>query len=126
VRAGVTRWTALGVFWSTLAVAGWVIDATGPTGGASEAVFSLLLMVVAWVGAIVTSFAIRSRYDRRVGRWQPRARTRRLTREDLGLRAAPGARSVGLVVLALLAYGAITGVGPMASCSCVRWRSHSG
>ncbi len=34
-------------------------------------------------------------------------RQRGLTRQDLGLRAAPGARSVGLVVLALVVYGLI-------------------
>ena len=49
-----------------------------------------------------------------------------LTRQDLGLRAAPGARSIGLVVLALLVYGVIavlwaivvrprTGVGALAN-----------
>jgi uncharacterized protein len=53
-------------------------------------------------------------------------RQRGLTRQDLGLRAAPGARSVGLVVLALLVYGVIavlwaivvrprTGVGALAN-----------
>lgn len=35
-------------------------------------------------------------------------RQRGLTRQDLGLRAAPGARSVGLVVLALVVYAVIT------------------
>ena len=53
-------------------------------------------------------------------------RRRGLTRQDLGLRAAPGARSIGLVVLALLVYGVIavlwaivvrprTGVGALAN-----------
>ncbi len=169
MRCGVWRWTAFGVLWSGLVFAGWAIAAVEPSGRGESLVGGLI--IVGWIGGIITSFAIRPGYKRRIdgtprvrAPWpKPTARSREwsvryaliayavtfvsvnaiaaalyfglgvrlrvgagvllvdgvllgalwplrqrgLTRQDLGLRAAPGARSVGLVVLALVAYGVV-------------------
>jgi hypothetical protein len=172
MRCGVRRWTVLGVLWSALALAGWVLAGAHSAGAQTENL-GVGLIVLAWIGGIVTSFVVRSSYERRAGRYelertpwpQPTARSREwtvryaliayvlafavvvasavvlyygvgvrlrvgagvlivdvillgslvplklkrgLTRRDLGLRSAPAARSVGLVVLALIAYILIT------------------
>lgn len=65
VRCEVRRWTALGILWSTLALAGWIVGLTEPTEGAYEPV-TLLLVIVAWIGGLGTSLAIRSSYRRRL------------------------------------------------------------
>jgi membrane protease YdiL (CAAX protease family) len=174
VRGGVRRWTLLGVFWSALAVAGWVLTAVASPESHTEGV-GVVLIVVAWVAGVITSFVIRPGYERRVGGrvrervpWpEPTAQSRqwsvryaltayvitfvgvlvlaavlyfglgvqlhvgvgglvvdaillgslvplklrhRLTGTDLGLRAAPAARSVGLVILAFVAYVVIAGL----------------
>ena len=64
VRCGVQRWTAFGVLWSILAVAGWVIASVEPSTSTQETV-AVLLLSVAWIGGVVTSFAIRAEYERR-------------------------------------------------------------
>jgi membrane protease YdiL (CAAX protease family) len=156
------------VFWSGLALAGWIVAAVASSESHSEGVVAGLI-VVAWVGGVITSFVIRPGYERRVGsrvrerapwpeptvqsrEWPvryaliayvvtfvgvtavavvlyfgagvqlhvgagvlvvdaallgalvPLRRRRGLTRQDLGLRSAPAARSVGLVILALVVY----------------------
>lgn len=172
-RCGVKRWIGLGVLWSVLALAGWIAAAVEPSGRQGENLVGGLI-VAAWVGGVITSFAIRPGYKRRMGGFprvrapwpKPTARSRGwsaryaliayvvtfvgvnvvaaalyfgpgvrlrvgagvllvdgvllcalwplsrrgLTRQDLGLRAAPGARSVGLVILALIAYLAVGGL----------------
>lgn len=162
----------MGALWSVLTIAGWVLDSIEPSTGTDEALGALLL-IVAWVGGAITSFAIRPAYERRIGtylpgqgQWpQPTAQSRQwsaryaltayvltfaggialaailrfgvgvklgvgvgvlmvdaillvslvplrrrhgLTREDLGLRTTRAGRSVGLVVLGLLAYGLVS------------------
>jgi membrane protease YdiL (CAAX protease family) len=174
VRVGVRRWTVLGVFWSTLAVAGWVVAAVAAPESHTEGIGAVLI-VAAWVGGVVTSFVIRPEYERRVdtrvrvraswpeptvqsrqwsaryaliayaitfagvsvlaavlcfglgvqlhigvgglvvdaillGSLVPLKIKRRLTGTDLGLRAAPAARSVGLVILAFVAYVLVAGL----------------
>lgn len=174
VRAGVRCWTVLGVFWSALAAAGWVVTAVASPESHTEGIGAVLI-VVAWMGGVVTSFVIRPEYERRLDRrvcvrasWpEPTAQSRRwsvryaliayaitfagvimlaavlyfglgvqlhigvgglvvdtillgslvplklkrrLTGTDLGLRAAPAARSVGLVILAFVAYVLIAGL----------------
>jgi membrane protease YdiL (CAAX protease family) len=171
VRCGVRRWTVLGVLWSALAIAGWVL--AGGSSGAQAKNLGLGLIVLAWIAGVVTSFVIRPSYERRASRsgperkpWpQPTARSREwtvryalaayvvtfavvvalavvlyygvgvrlhvgagvlivdaillgsllplkhrrgLARRDLGLRAVPAARSIGLVVLAFIVYIVIT------------------
>src|ERR1700722_1813549 len=169
VRCGVLRWTLLGLFWTGLWVGGVVLDDVGPKASRHEGAAALLLFG-AWVGAIVTSFAIRRSYEQRIaaarverapwpeptarsGRWSvryaliayvvafggvnalagllylagihfqvgvgallvdafllatllPLRRRVGLSRQDLGLRGAPAARSIGLVALAVAAYAA--------------------
>src|SRR5207248_7711626 len=51
------RWTALGVLWSIITLAGWVL-AVANNGGAAGG----LLIILGWAGAIATSFAIRGSY----------------------------------------------------------------
>ena len=174
VRCGVRRWSALGVLWGMLALAGWVISVTARSGSEAENL-AVAPIMLAWMAGIATSFVIRPAYDQRVrerasepAAWpEPTLRSRRwsiryaltayvvtfvgvvalaailyfglgiqlpvgagvllidatllcallplrrrggLTRQDLGLRGAPGARSVGLVVLALIAYALVAGL----------------
>jgi membrane protease YdiL (CAAX protease family) len=174
VRCGVRRWSALGLLWGMLALAGWMIAATAPAGSEAENL-AAAPVVAAWIAGIATSFVVRPAYDRRVrertterAAWpEPTARSRQwsiryalaayvvtflgvtalaaslyfglgvqlpvgagvlvvdatllfallplrrrggLRRQDLGLRGAPGARSVGLVVLSLIAYTLVAGL----------------
>jgi membrane protease YdiL (CAAX protease family) len=154
-----------------LAIAGWVLIASEPSGTDGRDLSGFLILV-AWCGGIVTSFAIRRGYEMRVGsatservpwpvptarsrQWSaryallayvctfagagalvsvlyfglgvhvqvgagvlmvdavllvslvPLGRRRGLSLDDLGIRFVPAARSIGLVVLALVAYGVI-------------------
>lgn len=174
VRCRVWRWTVLGVLWSALALAGWVLTAVASPESDSEGVGAVLI-VVAWVAGVITSFVIRPGYERRIGgrvrervtwpeptpqsqQWSvryaliayvvtfmgvntvagvlyfgagvqlhvgaavlvvdaallgalvPLRRRRGLTRQDLGLRAIPAARSVALVILAFVVYVLIAGL----------------
>jgi DNA uptake protein ComE-like DNA-binding protein len=59
VRARQALWVALGVVWSAVVVAGFIVSDKQNTEGA--------LLIIGWVGAIATSFSIRSAYDRRMG-----------------------------------------------------------
>ncbi len=173
-RSGVRSWTVLGLLWSALAVAGWVLTPAASAKPHGEGVGTALI-IVAWVGSAITSFVIRPRYERRVRghvregvpwpkptaqsqQWSaryaliayvvtfvganalaaalyfgvgvqlhvgagvlfvdatllaalvPLRRRRGLTGRDLGLRATPAARSIGLVILALVAYALIAGL----------------
>jgi membrane protease YdiL (CAAX protease family) len=174
VRCGVWRWMVLGVLWSGLVFAGWFIVAIEPSGNRGESLVGGLI-IVGWIGGIITSFAIRPGYERRFGRtplervpwpeptvrsrqWSvryaltayvvtfvavnavaavlyfglgvrlrvgvgvlmvdaallgslvPLSRSRGLARQDLGLRAAPAARSVVLAGVALVVYALIAGL----------------
>jgi len=169
LRCGVQRWTAFGVLWSMLTLAGWALAVVEPSGSDGEDLSGGLILL-AWCGSIVTSFVIRSGYDSYAGtperrpwpeptsrslRWSPRyallaylytlagavalvsvlhlglevymhvgarvllvdavllgsllplSRRYGLSRDDLGIRATPAVRSIGLVALALAAYGSI-------------------
>lgn len=66
VRCGVRQWTALGVLWSGLVSAGWIIGAVEPAGTLSKSLVGGLI-IAGWIGGITTSFAIRSEDERRVG-----------------------------------------------------------
>lgn len=174
VRCGMRRWTVLGVLWSALALAGWIVAGASSQGSQTENLAGALL-VLSWVGGFITSFVIRPSYERCVGEYVsgralwpgPTARSREwtvryaliayvvtlvvvvavaavldygagirlhvgvgvlmvdvillgslvplkrrsgLTHRDLGLRAVPAARSVGLVIVALIAYIVIAGL----------------
>jgi hypothetical protein len=58
LRCGVRRWTALGVLWLLLTLAGWVLAAVEPSGNDGEGLAGGLI-ILAWCGGIVTSLAIR-------------------------------------------------------------------
>jgi hypothetical protein len=51
------RWTAWGVLWTLLSLAGWVI--AQPNDGSS---FAGLLVLLGWIGAIATTLCIRAGY----------------------------------------------------------------
>jgi DNA uptake protein ComE-like DNA-binding protein len=113
-RAGVTRWVALGIGWSVITLAGWILAAAT---NAHDHGIGGLLILVGWIGAIATSFTIRGAYERRVAsplmqateraedRLSDRERARRLVRENPALAAEmgvgrpdlPGATAAGLV-----------------------------
>jgi hypothetical protein len=172
--APMRRWTVLGVLWSALALAGWIVAGASSQGSQTENLAGALF-VLSWVGGFITSFVIRPSYERRVdeyvseralwpgptarsrewtvryaliayvvtlvvvvavaavldygagvrlhigvgvlmvdvillGSLVPLKRRRGLTHRDLGLRAVLAARSVGLVIVALIAYKAAFGV----------------
>ncbi len=66
VRARQKVWILLGILWFAIWVAG-VIKAPGDSSGnASADSLATFLWIVAWAGAIVTSFTIRASYDRRM------------------------------------------------------------
>jgi DNA uptake protein ComE-like DNA-binding protein len=113
VRARRLVWILLGVLWSAAVAVGWVLadGSDGESGGAGA------LIVVGWVGAIATSFAIRPAYERQAGsaferavgsaqdRLEERRRAERLAREQpelarelgVGRPDVPGASHAGLV-----------------------------
>ncbi len=66
VRYRVAWWTAAGVFWTLVTLAGFVLSASEPQGH-NGAAGSLLLL--GWVGGAVTSFGIRRWKRRRAGRY---------------------------------------------------------
>ena len=162
------RWTLLGLFWAAVAIVGTTV-AVLARAGSGAAGFAGFLLLAAWAGGIVSSFAIRSSSRRRqpqvpseasfagvptprsrrwsaryalgafvvafaaasglalvlpvhvhvgagvlildavlLGTLLPLRRRLGLSRQDLGLRAAPGARSVALVVCGLVAYVAFS------------------
>src|SRR5947207_15249108 len=51
------RWSALGVLWSIITLAGWILAVVNNGGAAGG-----LLIILGWAGAIATSFAIRGSY----------------------------------------------------------------
>jgi hypothetical protein len=66
VKARTPSWVALGLFWSLIVIAGFVANAVSPSGHAGEDEFAGFLMILGWVGAIATSFSIRSSYERKL------------------------------------------------------------
>jgi hypothetical protein len=64
VRARVRAWAAWGALWSAITLAGW-IESTAANG--KDHGLGGLLLILGWVGAVATSFMIRSEYDRTIG-----------------------------------------------------------
>ena len=105
-------WVVLGLLWSIITVAGWVV-AIANHGGAAGG----LLIIVGWAGAIASSFAIRAPYRQMVGsrfeaavagaeqRLSDRDRARKLAAErpavakelGIGRPDLPNAQDAGLV-----------------------------
>jgi hypothetical protein len=63
VKAGRRRWIALGLVWSAVVVAGVVANAVSRSGQSGNNDFAGMLIIIGWIGAIATSFSIRSAYD---------------------------------------------------------------
>jgi DNA uptake protein ComE-like DNA-binding protein len=63
VRARSGQWIVLGIIWSAITIAGWIAAAASSSKNNSLAG---LVIIVGWVGAIATSFAIRGAYERRM------------------------------------------------------------
>jgi hypothetical protein len=60
-------WIALGAFWSTVAVAGWIASTLSMHNGHHRySAVAGFLLILAWVGAAATSFVIRPAYERRM------------------------------------------------------------
>src|SRR5437764_7636941 len=55
------RWCVLGLLWSVVVLAGWVVAVINHGGAAGG-----LLLIVGWTGGIASSFAIRSSYRQAV------------------------------------------------------------
>jgi DNA uptake protein ComE-like DNA-binding protein len=108
------RWWVLGLVWSLVALAGWVLAAANPGRTAGG-----LLIIAGWTGGIASSFAIRGSYRQQVGstfesalasaerRLSERDRARQLARDrpavakelGVGRPDLPGAQDAGLVDL---------------------------
>lgn len=174
VRCRVWWWSALGWLWTAMTLAGFVVAGSGRSHGSLGGG----LLWCGWIGAVVTSFAIRPAYDRRRGfplapaawpspttrsqTWParyavsaffvvfladiglgllfhdvlgvhfsvgvavlltdatllaplvPLARRRGVSARDLGIRPTVAMPSLGLVILALLVYVAVTVVWVLA------------
>jgi DNA uptake protein ComE-like DNA-binding protein len=118
------RWVMLGIIWSVITLAGWI---QAVVSNAHDHGVGGLLIIVGWVGAIATSFAIRSAYERRLAsplvraseraeeRLRDRERARRLVRENPALAAEmgvgrpdlPGATDAGLIDVNNASAGAL-------------------
>jgi hypothetical protein len=61
-KAQQTKWIGLGVLWTLIALAGWILSVAQNGGGAGGG-----LLLLGWVGGAASSFSIRSSYDRRMG-----------------------------------------------------------
>jgi DNA uptake protein ComE-like DNA-binding protein len=61
-RAQVGRWVALGVVWSAITLAGWIIALVT---NANDNGIGGLLILVGWIGAVATSYTVRGEYERR-------------------------------------------------------------
>ena len=66
IKARRPLWTGLGAIWSALVVAGFVVSSVTRSGQHGNNDFAGMLLVLGWVAAIATSFAIRSAYDRQM------------------------------------------------------------
>jgi DNA uptake protein ComE-like DNA-binding protein len=115
IRARRRAWCALGAAWSLITIVGWAIaiadNGNGSAGGG--------LIILGWVGAIASSFGIRSSYARAMGssfeaavegaqaQLADRERARALAREQpelalhvgVGRPDIPGAADAGLIDL---------------------------
>lgn len=64
VKARRASWALLGVLWSVIVIAGFIKDSAG--GHAGHDNIAGMLLIVGWVGAIATSFVVRSAYERQL------------------------------------------------------------
>jgi hypothetical protein len=93
------RWTAWGVLWTLLTVAGWI--AAQPNDGGS---FAGLLVILGWAGAIATTLCIRSSYLLEAGLTgdaERRVRQRRIA-QRLAVERPEVARELGVARLGLV------------------------
>jgi DNA uptake protein ComE-like DNA-binding protein len=117
VRARCSRWVALGVLWTAVALAGWIGVAINNSHHHASSDFVGFLLLLGWVGGAATSFTIRGAYERRMAspvlgaserareRLDDRARARELAHRNPTLAAEmgvgrpdlPGAADAGLV-----------------------------
>jgi Helix-hairpin-helix motif len=62
LKARRPSWTALGVLWTLIVVAGFTVNAGSHRPGHDD--LAGFLLIAGWVGAVATSFTIRGSYDR--------------------------------------------------------------
>lgn len=116
VRAQSKRWVAYGLFWTLVALAGWIGVAVDNSHAGKNDLIGFLLLL-GWIGGAATSFTIRGAYERRMAspmlgateraqeRLEERSRARRLVAENPSLAAEmgvgrpdlPGAADAGLI-----------------------------
>jgi DNA uptake protein ComE-like DNA-binding protein len=97
VKARRAIWIVLGILWSAVVIAGFVANSVSRSGHSGNDDFAGFLLILGWVGAIATSFAIRSAYERQIGselelaaaaaeqRLQDRERAREIAQRDPAL-----------------------------------------
>ena len=66
VKARRSSWVALGIAWCVIVLAGFIKNSVSHAGHHGSDDLAGLLIIVGWVGAIATSFAIRGSYDRQM------------------------------------------------------------
>jgi len=103
VKARRRSWIMVGIVWSAIVVAGFVKNSLSHAGQSGNDDLAGLLIIVGWVGAIASSFVIRSSYERQMAsplvaateagqaRLQDRQHARRIAREKPAL-----AREIGV------------------------------
>jgi DNA uptake protein ComE-like DNA-binding protein len=67
VKARRPLWIAAGALWSAIIVVGFLVNSVTRSGNSGNNDFAGFLFILGWVGAIATSFSIRSAYERQIG-----------------------------------------------------------
>lgn len=66
VKARQGLWVVIGAVWPAIVIAGFVANAMSRSGHTGNNDFAGFLLILGWVGAIATSFAIRGAYERQM------------------------------------------------------------
>lgn len=66
VKARRPVWILFGALWSAIVIAGFVANAVSKSGSSGNNDFAGFVLILGWVGAVATSFAIRSAYERQM------------------------------------------------------------
>jgi DNA uptake protein ComE-like DNA-binding protein len=67
VKARQRSWIALGILWSVVVLAGVLKNSISAAGQHGNDDLAGMIIIIGWVGAVATSFMIRSAYERQMG-----------------------------------------------------------
>jgi hypothetical protein len=66
VKARRSLWVVLGIVWSAIVIAGFIANSVSSSGQHGNDDFAGFLILIGWIGAVATSFTLRSAYDRQM------------------------------------------------------------